>query len=103
MILPPSPGCVGSFRKETELPVSHTGGDDVAEESPVSEPWEAPSEAAILLKIESLDSGLDGPLAAWEGPLPHLRNHFNVIPGANSKKACGMPVPQIKFQLSPAQ
>ena len=33
-----------------------TKGDDVAEEIRVSEPREAPSEAAILLKIESLDS-----------------------------------------------
>ncbi len=55
--LSPPPGCAGSFRKETEFHVSHKGGDHVAEESPVSEPWAAPSEAAILLEIESLDSG----------------------------------------------
>ena len=63
-----SPGCAGSFRKETELPVSHKGGDDVAEESPVSEPWEEPSEAAILLKIESLDSGLTVLSRPGKGP-----------------------------------
>ena len=49
---------IRSFRKETELPCSHKGGDDVAEETRVEELWEVPSEAAILLKIESLDSGL---------------------------------------------
>ena len=54
--------------KETELPVSHKRGDDVAEESRVSEPWEAPSEAAILLKIESLDSGLTVLSRPGKGP-----------------------------------
>ena len=40
------------------------------------------------------------PLAAWEGPLPHILNHFDAIQGENSKKACGILVPQIKFQVS---
>ncbi len=69
----------GSLRKETELPCSHKGVDDVAEESPVSEPWEAPSEAAILLKIESLDSGLTA--LSRPGEAPHLRNHLSAIQG----------------------
>ncbi len=40
----------------------------MAEESPVSKPWEAPSEAAILLKIESLDSGLTVLSRPGKGP-----------------------------------
>ena len=62
------PAAPDHSEKKTELPVSHTGGDDVAEESLVSEPWEAPSEAAILLKIESLDSGLTVLSRPGKGP-----------------------------------
>ena len=34
----------------------------------ISEAWEAPSEAAILLKTGSPRVGPDGPFAAWEDP-----------------------------------
>ena len=51
----------------------------MVEESPVSEPWAAPSEAAILLKIESLDSGLT--VLSRPGKAPHLGNHFSAIQG----------------------
>ena len=42
-------------------------------------------EAAILLKIESLDLALT--VLSRPGKAPHIRNHFSVIRGENSKTA----------------